>query len=81
MPAPNRPKGFLASAAALTGTFANVTTTGLRLTTTDSLGSFRVNFSGTALTLSNFTPVPEPRTWALLLLGLGVGMIFARRRA
>ncbi len=71
----------LVSAAALTGTFANVTTNGLRLTTTDGLGSFQVNFTGTALTLSNFTPVPEPSTWALLLLGLGALMILARRRA
>ena len=70
----------LLNAATLTGTFANVTTTGFRLATTDGLGSFAVNFSGTALTISNFVPVPEPSTWALLLTGLSLIVVLARRR-
>jgi hypothetical protein len=70
----------LLNAATLTGTFANVTTNGFRLATTDGLGSFAVNFSGTALTLTNFVPVPEPSTWALVLTGLSLIVVLARRR-
>lgn len=43
-------------------------------------GSFFVSQSGNAL-LINFTPVPEPSTYALLLVGLGlVGVLELRRR-
>ncbi|MBI5772031.1 MAG: PEP-CTERM sorting domain-containing protein, partial [Verrucomicrobia bacterium] len=67
------------SAAARTGTFANIPTTGLRLSTTDGFGSFQVNFTSTAVTLSNFVAIPEPSTYALLALG-GLVLIFAARR-
>jgi len=46
----------LLNAATLTGTFANVTTNGFRLATTDGLGSFAVNFSGTALRSPTSSP-------------------------
>ncbi len=42
-------------------------------------GQFSLSSTGTQLML-NFTPVPEPSTWALLLSGLGVVALGARRR-
>jgi hypothetical protein len=43
-------------------------------------GSFQVGNVGDTLTL-NFTPAPEPSTWALLVTGLATaGMGFRRRR-
>ena len=42
-------------------------------------GSFFVTQSGSSLLL-NFTPVPEPSTYALLLLGLGALAFTVRRR-
>jgi autotransporter-associated beta strand protein len=42
-------------------------------------GSFSFSTSGTNLML-NFTPVPEPSTWALLLAGLGLVAIRKLRR-
>jgi len=52
------------------------------------IGSYTLSFSGTtsggggeAGTLSFFTAVPEPGTWALMLLGFGgIGMAMRRRR-
>ena len=68
------------NAASLTGTFSNLTASGLRLNTTDGLGSFQVDYSGLAVSLSNFAPVPEPSTYALLALGLGTLLVTSRRR-
>jgi len=42
-------------------------------------GEFFLSQSGNQIFL-NYTPVPEPSTWALSALGLGA-LIFARRRA
>ncbi|MEY2878807.1 MAG: hypothetical protein RLZZ15_1187, partial [Verrucomicrobiota bacterium] len=71
------------SATNRTGAFSNALPdifTPTRLFTTDNLGSFQVNYTGTSVTLSNFVPVPEPETWALLLGGLGVIALAAHRR-
>ncbi|MDB6169577.1 MAG: Na-Ca exchanger/integrin-beta4, partial [Verrucomicrobia bacterium] len=69
------------NAASLAGAFSNAAN-GSRLATTDGFGSFQVNYSSAALTLSNFVPVPEPSTWALLSCGLLlVFPAFRRRRA
>jgi hypothetical protein len=45
----------LVSAQAITGHFTNVAN-GARLSTSDGSGSFVVNYSGSALVLSNFLP-------------------------
>jgi len=42
-------------------------------------GQFSLTASGTALTL-NFTPVPEPSTYVLMLVGLGLTGLAIRRR-
>jgi hypothetical protein len=74
----------LANAGAMSGSFANVANGGTLLTS-DGLGLFTVNYgSGSAfgansLVLSNFTPVPEPSTCALLVLG-GAAVLLYRRR-
>ena len=53
----------------------------LRLATTDGLGSFQVNISSTALTLSNFTAIPEPAAmWTPVLVGLVTALELVRRR-
>ncbi|MEY2878193.1 MAG: hypothetical protein RLZZ15_573, partial [Verrucomicrobiota bacterium] len=70
---------FLTSSG-LSGVFANAPTNGARLGTTDGLGSFQVNYGVNNVSLSNFVPVPEPSTWALLLTGLGAVALVARRR-
>ena len=66
------------NAASLSGAFANAAS-GARLTTTDGLGSFLVNYNGLAVTLSGFQAVPEPSTWTLLGLG-GLAMLAQRAR-
>ncbi len=43
-------------------------------------GSFTLGQTGNALTLG-FTPVPEPSTWALILVGVAVAAAGLRRRA
>ncbi len=70
----------LLTAASRTGTFTNLPTRGLRLFTTDGLGSFEVSFSSTSLSLANFVPVPEPSTWALLITGTLLVVVQLRRR-
>ncbi len=75
----------LINSTTLAGTFLNVAN-GTRLTTTDGLGSFVVNYgAGSAfpintVVLSNFLAVPEPSTWALLLTGVAFLALAARRR-
>ena len=64
----------------LSGVFANVPTSGLRINTIDGFGSFQVNFTPTSVVLSNFVAVPEPSTWAMLLTGGGTLAIIGRRR-
>jgi hypothetical protein len=67
----------------INGAFTNVTP-GQRLTTTDSFGSFQVNygvnssFGSGNVVLSNFVPaatIPEPSTWQLLGGGLLLGLL------
>ena len=70
----------ITSATSMTGAFANVPTTGLRLGTFDGLGSFQVNFGGTAVTLSNFQPIPEPSTWMMIGVGTVAALATCRRR-
>lgn len=70
----------LLSAASLTGTFAGLPN-GAMLVTTDNKATFVITYSSTSVTLSNFVPVPEPSTWALMIAGLGViGVSVWRRR-
>jgi cytoskeletal protein CcmA (bactofilin family) len=75
----------LTAGSALSGAFVNVPN-GQRIFTTDGFGSFQVNygtasaFATNSVVLSNFVPVPEPSTWALLLLGTGALAVVVRRR-
>jgi hypothetical protein len=69
----------------LTGAFTNVAN-GQRLFTSDGLGSFQINygpgsaFALNSVVLTNFVPIPEPSTYALLGLGLLVVLVASRRR-
>ena len=65
----------------LSGTFAGLPN-GARFTTADGYGSFLINYSGNAVTLSQFQAlaVPEPSTYALLGTGGMLVFIASRRR-
>ncbi len=75
----------LVSGAAFSGNFSNVANGG-SLLTTDGLGLFTANFGADSpfgagkLVLSNFTAVPEPSTWVLMLMGSGLMSVAAWRR-
>ena len=69
------------SSSGLSGSFLNVPTTSTRLGTFDGGGSFLVNYVGNSVTLTNFSPIPEPSTYALLALGVGVLAALSRRQA
>jgi hypothetical protein len=56
---------ILTSPFPLSGQFENVAS-GQRLATMDGFGSFLVTYDGNSVVLSNFGPVPEPATFALL---------------
>ena len=62
---------LLTATNALSGSFANVLS-GQRLITAGGEGSFLVDYSGNNLVLSDYTVIPEPATWTLLVLGAGV---------
>lgn len=71
----------------LTGSFANIAD-GNRLNVTwynpdtesyEIAGSFVVDYSSTALTLSDYQAIPEPRVCALLALGF-MGLLLIRKR-
>lgn len=48
--------------------------------TFEPLGTFEILYGSGVIQLTNFTPVPEPRTWAMLVLGALVIGGWARRR-
>ncbi|MCF3651419.1 PEP-CTERM sorting domain-containing protein [Synoicihabitans lomoniglobus] len=62
----------------LTGTFDNLPI-GTRLTSFDGLGSYAVTYHPLSVTLSDFQPIPEPSTWALMMTG-GFMLILRNRR-
>ncbi len=64
----------------ITGEFMNVSDGGTLLTEGGE-GTFMVNYNSSSVVLSNFTlsAVPEPNA-ALCLIGLGIGLVFRRRR-
>jgi hypothetical protein len=78
---------IILSAATLTGAFSNVANGG-RLFMADGVGSFQVNYGltskYTALTnsvvLSDFSPIPEPSTYALMGVGAAMVLLVMRRR-
>jgi fibronectin-binding autotransporter adhesin len=69
----------LISAASFTGAFANAPD-GARLIDTAGSASFLVSYSSTALTLSDYQPVPEPLSLALLTPAL-LPLLLRRRKA
>ncbi|MDD3179785.1 MAG: PEP-CTERM sorting domain-containing protein [Opitutaceae bacterium] len=76
---PNANTFTILSAGALSGSFSNVASDS-RLSTSDGFGSFLVTYSGLNVSLSGFTPVPEPSTWALLGVGTSLLYVVSRRR-
>jgi hypothetical protein len=75
----------LVSGAAFNGSFSNLENGG-RLFTSDGLGHFAAHFGASSqfgagqLVLSDFTPIPEPSTWVLMLMGSGLASVAAWRR-
>jgi len=75
----------LITAGTLIGAFSNVAP-GAQLFNNDLSGSFVVNygsssvFDSNSVVISNFTPVPEPSTFSLLVIGIGFIMWQTRRR-
>jgi len=78
----------LTTGGTLTGSFANIAN-GQQLFTADGAGLFKVNygpgsaFAANSVVLSNFVAVPEPSTWALMVIGTLVvaAQVYRRRRA
>ncbi len=72
---------FDASSSDITGTFnpAAFAINTSSFTSDAGPGTFSFSQNGNLLQL-NFTPVPEPSTWALLGSGLGLAALFCRRR-
>lgn len=69
---------LISASTALNGTFASLAN-GTRLTTSDGLGSFQINYLPNSLTISNFQAIPEPSTYVLLGAG-AFGVLMAQRR-
>jgi hypothetical protein len=69
---------LITASGSLSGQFAGITN-GSTVYTTDGLGAFTVNYLPSSLTISNFTPVPEPPT--ATLIGLGAVVLAAVRLA
>lgn len=67
------------STSSLLGAFSNAPE-GARVMTADGIRSFPVNYTGTMMSLSNFSPVPEPSTRALPTTGLMLLCLRMRRR-
>lgn len=70
----------LLSAGLRSSTFLNAPSSGLRIFTSDGLGSFQIDYTGITVNLSNFVAVPEPSTWVLLLTGSLLVTFQLRRR-
>jgi hypothetical protein len=61
------------------GAFMNAPVSGDRVFSDGGLGSFQVYYLGDVVQLSNFQAVPEPRTAALLGIGLAALLVLRRR--
>jgi hypothetical protein len=69
---------ILTTAFRLGGSFENVAS-GSRLDTADGSGSFRVDYRGDDVFLSNFSPAPEPSSLTLLIIGAAALVVFEGR--
>ena len=63
----------------LFGTFSGLSD-GATFTTTDGKGMFTINYQGNNVVLSNFSAVPEPGSFGLLLVGLSALVVRRRPR-